>query len=179
MALPRPPWSSSLANGSVKATATVLCAATATATGACGHLDCHRVPFVVVVVLVGTNGVLLEHDDDGDDFQDDDDDDDEEEFLDDNGVLLEYDDNDEDDVSYDDDSDDDSDGNDMVLNEKGSDMVLNGKMFTCTYSSESGAWSNPTYANHPGRLQHRLGVQCSRGQHTVPQTTYLSQNPQV
>ncbi|OEL12542.1 hypothetical protein BAE44_0026439 [Dichanthelium oligosanthes] len=50
--LPRPP--DSLGNRSMKAT--VLCAAT----GACDHLDCHRGPFIVV--LVGTNNEYEEVD---------------------------------------------------------------------------------------------------------------------
>jgi hypothetical protein len=108
--LPKPPIF--LETSSMKAT--VLCAAT----GACDHLDCHRGPFVVV--MVGTN----------DDFED----------VDIGGSDCDYD--------------------SVVLDEfdesEKADILHSGfrrvpkDMFACVYSSESGEWSEPTYAEHPG-----------------------------
>jgi hypothetical protein len=85
--------------------ATVLCAATGVRQ--CDHLDCHREPFVVV--LVGTN---------------------------------------DDPVSSDVEEDDtDADNDDMVF---GIEEWVPKDMFSCIYSSETGSWSEPNYATHPG-----------------------------
>ncbi|CAL4888726.1 unnamed protein product [Urochloa decumbens] len=105
--LPRPP--DFTGNSSMKAT--VLCAA---ATGACDHLDCHRGPFIVVVV--GTNDDLEDVDFDSD------------------GDYVGGSDLDEDDVR------------DIM---HGGFRRVPKEMFACVYSSESGVWSKPTYANHP------------------------------
>ncbi|CAL4888724.1 unnamed protein product [Urochloa decumbens] len=100
--VPRPPGS--LGDRSKKAT--VLCAAN----GVCDHIDCHRGPFIVV--LVGTNNDIVKVDVDNDYIED--------------GL-------------------DEADVHDILWN--GIRRVPK-DMFACVYSSESGAWSKPTYAEY-------------------------------
>ncbi|CAL4970193.1 unnamed protein product [Urochloa decumbens] len=104
--VPRPP--DFLGNSSVKAT--VLCAAT----GVCDHFDCHRGPFIVV--MVGTNDDLEDVDFD----------------IENNHIDFD------------------------VLSESEIEGIMREgfrrvpkDMFACVYSSELGAWSEPTYAEHP------------------------------